>query len=62
MDRIKDCLDLFLHGRLRIGGSGRSFVMLPIWLAAVIVLCKFGFAVLCVILCIALGLRAEFLR
>lgn len=62
MDRIKEYLGIFLAGRLRIDGSGRTFAKLPVWLAAVLAVTSLPLALVTVLLMVAFGMRVRLVK
>lgn len=57
--KVKDAFALIFGTRLIVEGSGRTFAKAPMWLVVLAALSSIRFALLTVLLVVALGMRAR---
>lgn len=62
MSRIKEILGILFGGRLVVGGTGRTFVKAPVWLAVLAALSSIRLAVITVLLVVAFGMKARIVK
>ena len=65
MDKVKEYLGILFGGRLVVQGNGRTFVKVPAWLAALLVLAELltqasiRLAVITALLIVAFGMKVS---
>lgn len=59
MEKVKQYLSVFFGGRLIVEGTGRAFVKMPVWLAALMAVASIRLAVITVLLVVAFGMKVR---
>lgn len=59
MEKVKQYLSVFFGGRLIVEGTGRTFVKMPVWLAALMAVASIRLAVITVLLVVAFGMKVR---
>lgn len=59
MEKVKEYLGIFFGGRLIVEGTGRTFVKMPVWLAALMAVASIRLAVITVLLVVAFGMKVR---
>ena len=61
-ERIKEIVAIIFGGRLVVEGTGRTFVKVPVWLAALAAIASVKLAVITVLLVVAFGMKARIVK
>ena len=61
-DKIKEIVSLIFGSRLVVEGTGRTFVKMPMWLAALACVASIRLAVLTVLLVVLFGMRVRVVK
>ena len=59
MDKVKEYLSIFFGGRLIVEGDGRTFVKVPVWLAALAAVSSVRLTVITALLVVAFGMKVR---
>ena len=61
-DKIKEIVSLIFGSRLVVEGTGRTFVMVPMWLAVLACVASIRLAVLTALLVVLFGMRVRVVK
>ena len=62
MDKVKEYLSIFFGGRLIVEGEGRTFVKVPVWLAALAAVSSVRLTVITALLVVAFGMKVRVVK
>lgn len=62
MDKVKEYLSIFFGGRLIVEGDGRTFVKVPVWLAALAAVSSVRLTVITALLVVAFGMKVRVVK
>ena len=62
MERIRELLALIAGSRIEISGTGRTYVLLPLWLVALAALASLHLALVTALLIVAFGMRVRIVQ
>ena len=61
-DKIKEIVSLIFGSKLVVEGTGRTFVKVPMWLAALVCVASIRLAVLTALLVVLFGMRVRVVK
>ena len=62
MHKVKEYLSIFFGGRLIVEGDGRTFVKVPVWLAALAAVSSVRLTVITALLVVAFGMKVRVVK